>query len=253
MTVFFKLHSGQTNRQDATRYTIFAYLTLFRLDELQVEDFKRIVMSQDPVKLHVFLQFIFDADKLRAHVREEWIQLYDYSYIDDKIIAAVERNLPNVAEILGTVEKKATGHIVSTLTQSSFSAAAAARGSTETGESMMKTMMEDEVKRKEPTKPQPFNLTKPKPKVIPPPEAVKREVKANPVPKKIYKKTLADIEQEKADRRKAKVNRIKNEYETSKAQPFALQTATRGTDMEQLKQEVTAKQLENVNFNAHKA
>jgi len=47
----------------------------------------------------------------------------------------------------------------------------------------------------------PFNITKPKPKVIPQPEAIKREVKANPVPKNMFKKTLADIEKEKEERR----------------------------------------------------
>ena len=79
--------------------------------------------------------------------------MFDYTYIDDKIIGGVERNLPNVAEILGVVEKKATGHIVSTLTQSSFSAAAKAQGSDMTSaEQSMKSIMEDDVKKKEPTK-----------------------------------------------------------------------------------------------------
>ena len=56
------------NRKDSHLYSIFAYLTLFRLDELQLEDFKRIIMSQDIVKMHGFLQFIFDIEKLKTHV-----------------------------------------------------------------------------------------------------------------------------------------------------------------------------------------
>ena len=44
--------------------------------------------------------------------------LYDYSYIDDKIIGMIEKNLPNVSEILKTVEKRATGKVVSTLSLS---------------------------------------------------------------------------------------------------------------------------------------
>jgi hypothetical protein len=51
------------------------------------------------------------------------------------------------------------------------------------------------------TVPEPFNLTKPKPKMIPLPEAIKREVKANPIPKNQNKKSLADIENEKKSRR----------------------------------------------------
>lgn len=54
------------------------------------------------------------------------------------------------------------------------------------------------------TEQQPFNLTKPKPKVIPQPEPIKKEIKANPIPKHIFKKNLADIEKEKEEKRKAK-------------------------------------------------
>ena len=48
---------------------------------------------------------------------------------------------------------------------------------------------------------QPFNLTKLRPKQIPVPDAIKREVVANPVPKGMFKKTLQDIENEKKERR----------------------------------------------------
>ena len=38
---------------------------------------------------------------------------YDYVYIDDKIIGGIEKNLPAVAKILSTIEKRATGKAVS--------------------------------------------------------------------------------------------------------------------------------------------
>ena len=65
--------------------------------------------------MNVYLQFVFNSENLRNYVREEWMTLYDFSYIDDKIIGGVEKNLPNIAEILGTVEKRATGKATSTL------------------------------------------------------------------------------------------------------------------------------------------
>jgi hypothetical protein len=65
--------------------------------------------------MHVFLQFLFNCDSLRDNVRSEWMALYDFSYIDEKIIGTIEKNLPNVSEILKTVEKRATGKAVSTL------------------------------------------------------------------------------------------------------------------------------------------
>ena len=97
---------------------IFGYLTFFRLEELAMEDYRKLVLSQDAVKMNVFLQFAFNCDSLREHVREEWMTLYDYSYIDEKIIGGIEKNLPNVAEILRKVEKRATGKTTSTLSMS---------------------------------------------------------------------------------------------------------------------------------------
>ncbi|CAI2385508.1 unnamed protein product [Moneuplotes crassus] len=231
--VLFKIHSSSTNRNDATLYSIFSYLTLFRLEELQIDDYKKIVYSQDAVKMHVFLQFIFNAEALREHVRDDWIQLYDYTYIDDKIIGGVERMLPNVADVLATIEKKATGHIASSLTQSSFSIAAAKSGD----ETMAKTILEDSiVKKKAPTQPKPFKLTKPKPKVIEEPEAIKRETKAIPLPKHIFKKSLADIEKEKQERRKNQIERVRKDYEKGKVQPFKLKTKETNYDIEKVKE-----------------
>ena len=51
------------------------------------------------------------------------------------------------------------------------------------------------------TVPQPFNLTKTKPKMIPLPQVIKREVKANPMPKNMNRMSLADVEQHKKERR----------------------------------------------------
>jgi hypothetical protein len=48
-------------------------------------------------------------------VRDEWMTLYDFTYIDEKIIGSVEKNLPNVAEILKKVELRATGKATSLL------------------------------------------------------------------------------------------------------------------------------------------
>ena len=45
--------------------------------------------------------------------------LYDFSYIDDKIIGGVERNLPAVADIVKSIEKRATGKVTSALSATS--------------------------------------------------------------------------------------------------------------------------------------
>jgi hypothetical protein len=75
----------------------------------------------------------------------------------------------------------------------------------------------------------PFNLTKPKPKVIPQPEALAREVIANPIPKGLFKKNIVDIEKDKEERRKAKTEAIRKEYEDNPKKRFKLETAERPT------------------------
>lgn len=71
--------------------------------------------------MHVFLQFAFNADNLRDHLRTPWMEHYDFSYIDETIIAGIERNLPKVQAIIGNVEKRATGKVLSALSMGTIS------------------------------------------------------------------------------------------------------------------------------------
>lgn len=65
----FTQFSGSTNRKmDATVFAIFTYLICFRMDELPFNEFKKIIMSQDPVKMNVLLTFIFNFEGLRENV-----------------------------------------------------------------------------------------------------------------------------------------------------------------------------------------
>ena len=90
-------------------------------------------------------------------------------------------------------------------------------------------MLDGEIATKAVTQPKPFNLTKPKPKVIPQPEALLRETKANPIPKNLFKKSVVDIEKDKEERRKAKTESIRKEYEENGKKRFELATEKRPT------------------------
>lgn len=179
--------------------------------------------------MNVFLLFTFDADNLREHLREDWMTVYDYQYIDEKIIGGVERNLPSITDILKHVEKRATGKVTSTLSMTSSQAndtiaSAFGRPNSTVASGAFNEELNsekgDDERVKKTTEFKPFNLTKPKPKIIPMPEVVKREIKANPVPKNLFNKKLADIEKDKKDRRMARVNSIKKEYEGGQKQRF---------------------------------
>ncbi len=60
--------------------------------------------------------------------------------------------------------------------------------------------------------------------MIPVPEVIKREVKANPVPKNLNKNSLADIEKVKEERRQATIAAIRKEYEQNPKKRFPLAT-----------------------------
>jgi len=64
-------------------------------------------------------------------MREPWMTVYDFIYIDEKIIGGVEKNLPAISEIIKYVEKKATGKVTSQLSMTSSVIALSEKGADE--------------------------------------------------------------------------------------------------------------------------
>ena len=65
----FKVNATSTNNNDSYPFMIISYLVMFRLDELGVKHFKKIVETQEPLKMHVLLQFLVNESLLREHVQ----------------------------------------------------------------------------------------------------------------------------------------------------------------------------------------
>ena len=53
--VFFQLRKGSTSRKDELLYSIFAYLTIFRLNELSFDDYKLLVLVRKKILFNSFL------------------------------------------------------------------------------------------------------------------------------------------------------------------------------------------------------
>ena len=62
------------------------------------------MISQEPNKILKLLKFAFNAKLLKEYVREKWIKLYDYEYIDEKIISTIESNQISCDEIIIQIE-----------------------------------------------------------------------------------------------------------------------------------------------------
>ena len=78
----FSLYSTSTNRKnDSTLFAIFIYIICFRMNELPFSEFKKMVLSQDLVKMNVLLSFIFDIELLKEKVFEEWAEYLEMPYI----------------------------------------------------------------------------------------------------------------------------------------------------------------------------
>lgn len=107
---FFSAH--HLNRQDILMYSIFAYLTYFRLDELRPDDFRKLLLSQEPHKMHLFLTFALDLTVLNGPLRQDWVQHYDHTYIDTVLIQGVNKRLPGLEEVVKLIAKKATQGVV---------------------------------------------------------------------------------------------------------------------------------------------
>lgn len=107
--ILFSLYPARANRSDCTLFHIFTYIICFRLDELPFGEFRRLVLSQPPVKMNVLFDLLLDVKKVREHVRGEWSKCLDEGYIDEMVIGKLEQRVEMMAELIATVCEKATG------------------------------------------------------------------------------------------------------------------------------------------------
>ena len=188
--------------------------------------------SQDPVKMNVFLEFLFDTDQLRAEVYNDWCLVYEDNYIE-QILDGLDEKRDKLARTLSSIIERAVGKGTGGETKLS---------------SKLSTFKKEEPKKFEPTKPEPFNLSQPKQRAIPEPVKIERKFKANPVPTKdLYGKSLKQIEEDKAKRKEAFKAKAEEEFKTL-VKPFDLATEARPTNLEQLKAEEEEKIKKNLEF-----
>lgn len=217
----FTQFSGSTNRKnDATLFAVFIYLICFRMDELPFNQFKKIVLSQDPVKMNVLFTFIFNFEELQVKVFEQWQESLELDYLENKLLPKLAERKEKCEQLIGKVSENATGKKFE-------------------GGSMGNTQqnIEEAKDKKRGTTVQEFNLTKPKPKLMPELEKIEVGFKANPAPK--ANKDLKAIEESKMQRRKEIEDNIKKYYEENKKkQEFQLETSKRPTNLPRIKEEV---------------
>ena len=85
--------SASCARTDKIFYTIFAYLCIFRFDELGIQKFKALAKSQDPTKISNLISYLYNKENLYSCLRAEWMKVVDLTYAEEFIIKNVEKNM----------------------------------------------------------------------------------------------------------------------------------------------------------------
>lgn len=89
--IIFTRFAGSTNRKnDSTVFSIFTYLICFRMDQLPLEEFKKIVLSQDMVRMNVVLSFLFDFQNLRANAFPVLQEHLELEYLENKLLPKLQ-------------------------------------------------------------------------------------------------------------------------------------------------------------------
>ena len=206
--------------------------------------------------------YLFDEDVLKNKLREKWIKLYDFNFVDKDIIGGLLTTKKNISDLLTFIYNKATAsNLPVDEKEKEKEKETTLNPPTIAPSTTLKTTKIEETKdekfTKETTKPKtgkkvtipvPFNLSENKPRVLQEPMAISNQVKIKPLPLANYKKTsLKEIE----EKRKEQLQIIKENIieKNKKAKLFDLKTDKRPTNTEKVREEVENKIKATLQFN----
>jgi hypothetical protein len=101
---FYADNASRVLRSDITLYTIFAYISVFRLSELGFSKFKELALSQEPSKITTFITYLFNKEVLWNTLRSSWMKVRDLTFVETKLIADVEQFIPQMVKFTYELE-----------------------------------------------------------------------------------------------------------------------------------------------------
>eukprot|EP00002_Diphylleia_rotans_P033114 TRINITY_DN7011_c0_g1_i12.p1 TRINITY_DN7011_c0_g1~~TRINITY_DN7011_c0_g1_i12.p1 ORF type:complete len:758 (-),score=191.79 TRINITY_DN7011_c0_g1_i12:49-2322(-) len=210
----FYYNNPSCSRAERNIYMILSYLAAIRIEDIGFPSYRRLVLAHDANKMAAFLRFLFNENTLNTWLKSEWYTIYDPKYVEDVLIVTIAKYIPDANNLIHQLEHQSSSP----------------RDATEEERVVAVTQV------------QPFNLTRPKVRVIPEPEAIPTSIKAKPVPQSTYVKSDATSVQ--LERAKV-VNRelAKKKYADPSAQPFQLKTIERPTNAEKIRAQVEAARM----------
>jgi len=229
VTSFLYKNPACAIRSEQTLYMVLSYLLFFRLEELGIDEFQALVHSGAATlpAVHAMMQYAMNVEELENWVKIEWCKVYDQTYVEEEIIGKLQSLKDELRPMLDDLELKATGTITS-------------------GDGTMMPLVAKRPITKFCTKGMP---SKPKPRLIPEPEAISRQIKAKPVPAHIHETSLEEVEREKEQRREEQRLLIADKYRDHHAQ-VVLETSKRrdGTEIEELTRRIDEDRMRECTF-----
>eukprot|EP00043_Microstomoeca_roanoka_P006561 m.63842 g.63842 ORF g.63842 m.63842 type:complete len:653 (-) comp13467_c0_seq1:1438-3396(-) len=183
--------SGDTSalRSDRHLYNVLFYLAVLGLEDIGFKAFQRLIVSQHTAKMARFLHFLFgNPGAITGWMKDRWMSVYDEETVNNEFIQPMLQHRERMLELVAALDDP------SKLSE------------------LRDTLRNRPLSRTRPpanaTVPQPFNLTRPKPRVVPLPRVVSTAgpPRSKPIPKTTYITPLEEAALERkreANRRKA--------------------------------------------------
>ncbi|XP_033632597.1 cilia- and flagella-associated protein 99-like [Asterias rubens] len=217
----FYLRAGKSClRTDINLYTVLCYLALYRLDELEMTNFRKFVRSQDVNKMFRFLAFFLDESNLKKWIKDEWCKIYENSYVQVQLMSPILRWLPELNELVNQLADKIANKVQAKRT--------------------VKTA----------TEVKPFSLTQPRPRSVPMPDKIPTVHRHKPVPKSTYDIPREDkliVEAKERNRRRVE----EHLYDATKRQ-FSCANAEKSDKTQRRRNEILAMEDGKLQFNKKK-
>ncbi|XP_059500894.1 cilia- and flagella-associated protein 99 isoform X2 [Stegostoma tigrinum] len=156
VTEFYMRDGRNFLRSENNLYVVICYLATFRLKELGLKHFTKIINSQSVNKMYQFLRFFFDSMNLTTWIKDEWCQIYDVAYVNQMLIDPLLRWQPKINNLIDHLANKLANRISKNYTSQPV------------------------------TVPREFNITKPKPQSIPMPEEIPLLQAQRKIPRSTY-------------------------------------------------------------------
>lgn len=183
--------------------------------------------------MNEFFKFLFNPEVLTNVLRQEWIKLYDMTFIETKIIGNLLKNSELLSELLNNIMTKAMGeHQMAKETSNNLNNSR----NSDTNKNERKRIV-----------PEPFNLSQPKPKVIKEPIKIPNKIPAKEIPyEAYYKNSLQKLDEVRKDRLEIIKDSVIKKYESAKI--IELKTAKRPTNIEKIAKEISEKRESELQF-----